>query len=159
MMNQILFIKGNTVCNSIAGSLILFSILFQSLQAQEPARTPIDTSWKAHYDSVHTIENMGDLPINQNPDDHIIYSLEGLSITELSALNSATCTEVYNLVFGVNMIFYNSAMYEAISSANMAEAAEKTRSFWVAQKKSHLVWCECISTRYEGYTSDLCNDE
>jgi len=159
MMNQLLVIKRTTVCNSIAGLLILFSMLFQALQAQEPARTPIDTSWKAHYDSVYTLDNMGDLPINQAPDDHIIYSLEGLNINEFSALDSATCTDMYNLVFGANIIFYNSVMYEAISSAKMAEAAEKTRSFWVAQKKSHLVWCECISTRYEGYTSDLCNDE
>jgi hypothetical protein len=157
-MKFLFFINQRAFSYSIAGLFVFVSLLLQPLHAQKPQPTSIDTSWEAYYDSVHTIENMSDLPMNQKADDHVIYSLEGLSVTEFSALESASCTDRYNLVFGANMIFYNTFIYEAISSGNMEQAAKKSRLFWAGQNITHAAWCRCISSKY-GYSSHLCEDE
>ena len=161
-------------CNSdklsfFTGCVLFFfsSLMVSSLaQAQDSSQANLDSlldasaySW---YDSVHTLQNMVDLPIDQDEYDFLVYSFDSVLIgqkahdTHPSAFSSS-CTDTYNISLGTNTIWYSTILYTSLISANMTQVAKSSRTFWQSLKHIHHRWCDCISTNY-GYNSHLCEE-
>jgi len=146
---------------------LLFSVFLYASPSmgQDSSHANFDSLGYTFYDSVHTFDNMADLPIDMKADDRIIYNFpsdsslfKGSNINEThSAAETKPCTEDYNISFAANIIWYSSTLFECIISSNMTRAAERTRAFWQNLIKSHRTWCDCISSNY-GYTSHLCDE-
>jgi len=147
--------------------IFFFSLMVSSLaQAQDSSQANLDSlldssaySW---YDSVHTLENVGDLPIDQDADDLMVYSFDSLLVGKKAhdthpGDSSTSCTDDYNISFATNTIWYVASIYESLIKANMAWSAEESATFVKNLKYNHRIWCDCISTNY-GYNSHLCEE-
>lgn len=147
---------------------LLFSVfLFASpSMGQDSSHANFDSLGYTFYDSVHTFDNMGDLPIDMKADDRIIFNFpsdsslfKGSNIHEThSVAETKPCTDDYNMSFAANTVWYVSLIYEAVITANLAKAAKGSEVFYRNLKKTHRIWCDCLSSQY-GYDSHLCEDE
>jgi hypothetical protein len=162
-------------CNSGKSSLFTGCVLFiffsaltvsSPTQAQDSSHMNPDSfedesafSW---YDSVHTLQNIGDLPIDQDADDFLVYSFDNVLISQKAhdthpGAFSSSCTDTYNISLGTNTIWYSTILYESLISADMTKMVERSRAFLHNLKMSHQTWCDCIFTTY-GYNSHLCEE-
>ncbi len=163
-------------CNS--DKLLLFQgwvlfIFFSALMFSSPTQAQdsshvnpdslLDESAYLWYDSVHTLVNIGDIPIDQDSDDFIAYSFDSVLVgqkvhdTHPSAFSSS-CTDTYNISLATNTIWFSNSLFKSLISADMAQAAKSSLAFWQNLKNGHHTWCECIFDNY-GYNSHLCDDE
>lgn len=144
---------------------LLFSVfLFASpSMGQDSSHANFDSLGYTFYDSVHTFDNMGDLPIDQDVDDIRVYSFDSVLVRQKAHFThprtfSSSCTDDYNMSYAANTVWYVSLIYEAVITANLVKAAKGSEVFYRNLKKTHRIWCDCLSSQY-GYDSHLCDDE
>jgi len=137
-----------------------------SAQAQDSSHVNMDSlldeSAYLWYDSVYTLDNIIDLPVDQEADDLVVYSFDSLLVSQKArdahpSAFSSSCTDTYNISLAANTIWFSTTLYKSLISADMTQAAESILAFWQNLKNSHHTWCECISTNY-GYKSHLCDE-
>lgn len=146
-----------------AGLLFFISLFSSPASAQDSSFVKLDPSGFHYYDSLHAIDNIADLPMNMKADDYRVYSFDSLLVGKKahnshSGSSSTSCTEGYNISLAANAVWYVSRMYEAIITANMAQAADGSKAFYRNLKSMHRIWCDCLSSQY-GYNSHLCEEE
>ena len=136
-------------------------------QAQDSSYANLDSNWDESaflwYDSLHTLENMADLPVDQDSDDFIAYSFDSVLVSQKAhdthpSAFSSSCTDTYNISLAANTIWFSTSLYKSLISADMTQAAKSSLAFWQNLKNSHHRWCECIFDNY-GYRSHLCDHE